>query len=147
MSILTRTQRTRCTRSVLLAACATVAFSGALAATATSSAMAQPPLSGCFLNGKELFAFQADSGIFGTRGADTIDCTNSPRGRTVFANNGNDTVIGSRFDDNFKGDNGNDNLQGRAGNDFLTGGADTDRCSGGSGTDTANNCETVTSVP
>ncbi|MCA1600827.1 MAG: hypothetical protein LC776_03965 [Acidobacteria bacterium] len=143
MSILTYARRTRTT---VLAACATVALSGALAATTASSATAQS-LSGCFLNGKELFSFQADSGIGGTNGSDTIDCTNSPKARIVFGRNGNDTIIGSNFNDNLKGDFGNDSLHGRAGNDFLTGDSGTDRCSGGSGTDTANNCETVTGVP
>jgi len=143
MSILTRARRTRVT---VLAACATVVLSGALAATTTSSAMAQS-LSGCFLNGNELFSFQADSGIFGTNGADTIDCANSPKARTVFARNGNDTIIGSRFNDNLKGEVGNDRLFGRAGNDFLTGDSGTDRCSGGSGTDTAVNCESVAGIP
>lgn len=143
MSILTCARRIR---TMVLAACATVALSGALAATTASSATAQS-LSGCFLNGQELFSFQADSGIFGTNGPDTINCTNSPKGRTVFGVNGNDTIIGSNFNDNFKGGFGNDTLQGRAGNDFLTGDSGTDRCSGGSGTDIANNCETVTSVP
>jgi Ca2+-binding RTX toxin-like protein len=143
MSIFIRDRRIR---TAVLAACAAVALSGAVAATTTSSAMAQS-LSGCFLNGKELFSFQADSGIGGTNGPDTIDCTNSPQGRLIFGRNGNDTIIGSRFDDNLKGDFGNDTIRGRAGNDFLFGGPGTDQCSGGSGTDTANNCETVTSVP
>lgn len=143
MSNFIRAQRIR---TAVLAACAAVALSGAVAATTTSSAMAQS-LSGCFLNGRELFSFQADSGIGGTNGSDTIDCTNSPRARTVFGRNGNDTITGSRFNDTLHGEFGNDTIRGRAGNDFITGDSGTDQCSGGSGTDTANNCETVTSVP
>lgn len=132
--------------AAVLTVCATIALSGALAATTTSSATAQS-LSGCFLNGRKLFSFQADSGFSGTNVPDTIDCTNSPQARTMSGENSNDTIIGSRFNDIIRGGTGNDTIRGRAGNDFMSGDSVTDRCLGGNGTDTVNACETVTSVP
>jgi Ca2+-binding RTX toxin-like protein len=133
-------------RTAALTVCATATLSGALASATASPATTQN-LSGCFLNGREIPSFQADSGIIGTRDPDVIDCTNSLKGRTIFGSNGDDTIIGSRFDDSIHGDSGNDTIRGDAGNDFIAGDNGNDQCSGGSGTDTASTCETVTDVP
>ena len=111
---------------------------------------AQAADSGCFLNGKPVPDFQANSAVIGTGGADVIDCSASPKGRNIFAGNGNDQVIGSSFADTVHGEFGNDTLSGRGGNDFLSGeagndsmngGTGTDRCVGQSGTDTGVSCE------
>ena len=129
-------------KSVLLAVM--VAGSGLFAGTAHAAD------SGCFLNGKPVPDFQANSAVIGTNGADTIDCSASPKGRNIFAGNGNDLVIGSAFADTVHGEFGNDSLSGRGGNDFLSGesgddsmngGAGTDRCVGQGGTDTGVSCE------
>jgi len=122
---------------------------------AVSGATAQV-VSGCTLNGQPVPSFQADNAVFGTRGADVIDCTESPRARNIFGNNGNDTIRGSRFNDTIHGEFGDDTIRGLAGNDFLSGESDndflsgstgTDRCVGGGGTDSATSCESVVQIP
>lgn len=126
-----------------------------LAVVVTGSALfaggtAQAADSGCFLNGKPVPDFQANSAVIGTSAADVIDCSASPKGRNIFAGNGNDQVIGSAFADTVHGEFGNDTLNGRGGNDFLSGeagddsmngGTGTDRCVGQGGTDTGVSCE------
>lgn len=138
-------------KALLVAACMAAAFGGI--ATAEPSVQAD---SGCFLNGSPVPDFQADNAVFGTNGADVIDCTASPKARTIFANNGNDRVLGSSFNDTIHGGFGNDSLFGRGGNDFIageggndsmSGGSGTDRCVGSDGVDTASSCESVVSVP
>ncbi|WP_448660351.1 beta strand repeat-containing protein [Sphingomonas sp. CJ99] len=59
-----------------------------------------------------------------------------PIGVSVYAQGGNDTVIGSTGADTIEGREGDDVIEGREGNDYLVGGTGVDRIDGGAGDDT-----------
>jgi Ca2+-binding RTX toxin-like protein len=96
---------------------------------------------------------QTDTAVFGSSGNDTIDCSSSNPGKTIYGNDtitgttsndtiwggvGNDTLTGGTGDDQLYGELGADTLNGSAGNDQLYGpGIDLsqDTLNGGTGTD------------
>jgi alpha-tubulin suppressor-like RCC1 family protein len=74
--------------------------------------------------------------IHGKAGADQIDCSAFSIKVSVYAEDGNDTVVGSAFHDSLDGGPGADSITGNAGNDKLMGGGGNDVLLGGAGTDT-----------
>jgi Ca2+-binding RTX toxin-like protein len=64
-----------------------------------------------------------------------VTVTGIADGISVYAGNGNDTVVGTSGEDRLDGGNGNDNVYGLDGHDWLTGGNGDDALDGGTGND------------
>ncbi|SDD50617.1 Hemolysin-type calcium-binding repeat-containing protein [Actinokineospora iranica] len=78
---------------------------------------------------------QTNTTVTGSGANDTIDCTNSDPGKTIYGNGGNDTITGTAFNDVIHGNDGNDTLTGGIGNDTLSGGLGEDTVNGSAGND------------
>ncbi len=69
--------------------------------------------------------FQGSSYVFGTKFADTIDCSSVTTTISVFGLDGNDTITGGTGTTLLSGGPGADNITGLGGNDSINGGPET----------------------
>ena len=79
--------------------------------------------------------FTGVEAIGGTDNADTINAAADQDGQAIYAEGGNDRIVGGSGADSIEGGDGNDSVDGGAGNDTVEGGRGDDTLTGGAGDD------------
>ncbi|WP_430463904.1 Hint domain-containing protein [Tabrizicola sp.] len=88
-----------------------------------------------FADGTASGTFSEIEGVAGTTRDDVIDASNATTGKVIWAEGGNDYVLGGAGDDVIHGHDGNDDIFANGGNDTVYGGNDADQIYGGTGDD------------